>query len=126
MALVGACLGGHGEDVAERLRGLLAEVVGEDGASGLVEPRCGGRTTPLAVVLDHDGPASTRRRCCHSCRGSRVGPLADVAAPLPGEEIAIHLRYLVNSRLLTAGELATLRTVSGADPRRVIKEDEHD
>ena len=36
-------------------------------------------------------------------------PLAEVSGPRPGEQIGIHLRYLVNGRLLTAGELATLQ-----------------
>ena len=96
------------------------------GASWLVELRCAGRTTPLAVVLDHDRSDERATQVLSLLPRVAGRPLAEVAAPLPGEQIAIHLRYLVNSRLLTAGELATLRTVSGADPQRVVKEDEHD
>jgi hypothetical protein len=52
--------------------------------------------------------------------------LADVSAVRPGEQVEVYLRYLVNSRLLTPDELATLRTVSGADPQRIVKDDESD
>ena len=98
----------------------IAAVAGQEGwdtvmATVADSVKAGIRQLDRADLLDLDaGPRVAGR------------PLAEVAGPRPGEQIGIHLRYLVNSRLLTAGELATLRTVSGADPRRIVKEDEHD
>ena len=96
------------------------------GASWLVELRCAGRKTPLAVVIDHDRSGERATEVLWLLPRIAGRPLAEVADSRRGEQIGIHLHYLVNSRLLTASELATLRTVAGADPQRVIKADEHD
>jgi hypothetical protein len=96
------------------------------GASWLVELRCAGRTTPLAVVIDHDRSGERATEVLSLLPRVAGRPLAELAGPRPGEQIGIYLRYLVNSRLLTAGELASLPTVAGADPQQVIKQDEHD
>ncbi|HEY6741880.1 MAG TPA: hypothetical protein VI110_05920 [Lapillicoccus sp.] len=93
------------------------------GASWLVELRCAGRTTPLAVVIDHDrsgGPATEVLSLLPRVAGR---PLVEVAAPHLGQQIEIYLRYLVNSRLRTPDQLAAERTVAGAEPRLIVKDD---
>ena len=107
------------------LRGYSRACV-HGGASWLVELRCAGRTTPLAVVIDHDRSGERATEALSLLPRIAGRPLAEVADPRPGDQIGIYLRYLVNSRLLTADEMAALRTVSGAHPRRIIKADEHD
>ena len=96
------------------------------GASWLVELRCAGRTTPLAVIIDHDRSGERATELLSLMPRIAGRPLAAVAGPHVGEQIEIRLRYLVNNRLLTAAELETLPTVAGADPQRIIKEDERD
>jgi hypothetical protein len=93
------------------------------GASWLVELRCGGRTTPLAVVIDHDRSGERGTEVLSLVPRVAGRPLVRVAAPRPGEQVEIYLRYLVNSRLQTPDQLAAERTVAGAEPRLVVKDD---
>ena len=93
------------------------------GASWLVELRCAGRTTPLAVVIDHDRSGGRATEVLSLLPRVAGRPLVEVAAPGPGEQVAIYLRYLVNSRLQTPDQLAAERTVAGAEPRLIVKDD---
>jgi hypothetical protein len=93
------------------------------GASWLVELRCAGRTRPLAVVIDHDRSGGRATEVLSLLPRVAGRPLVEVAAPRPGEQIEIYLRYLVNSRLQTPDQLAAERTVTGAEPRLIVKDD---
>jgi hypothetical protein len=96
------------------------------GASWLIEARCADRSTPMAVVIDHDRPGGDATEVLSLQPRATGRPLAEVARPRPGEQIEIYLRYLVNSRLLTPDEMAARRTAPDAVPRRIVKEDEDD
>jgi hypothetical protein len=96
------------------------------GASWLVELRCAGRTTPMAVVIDYDRSGGRTTEVLSLLPRAAGRALPEVSAARPGEQVEIYLQYLVNSRLLTPEELATPRTVSGADPQRIVKDDESD
>jgi hypothetical protein len=93
------------------------------GASWLVELRCAGGTRPLAVVIDHDRSGERATEVLSLLPRVAGRPLVEVAAPGPGEQVEIYLRYLVNSRLQTPDQLAAERTVAGAEPRLVVKDD---
>jgi hypothetical protein len=118
-------------DTAATVDGVLLAVVRgygraavRGGASWLVERGCAGRTTPVAAVLDHDrsGPGAAKMLSLQPRVAGRR--LAEVAGAGPGERIEIYLRYLVNSRLQTPDQLAALPTVRGAEPWRIVEEDQ--
>jgi hypothetical protein len=92
------------------------------GASWLVELRCAGRTRPLAVVIDHDRTGGRETEVLSLLPRVAGRPLLEVASPRSGEHVEIYLRYLVNSRLQTPDQLATERTVAGAEPRLIVKD----